>query len=93
MSSQTGSDPRSQAGVAVRPLTGPHHGNTLAAWVMVGIMSVGAVIAAVGVSMWNLPVSIVGAVIVAVGLIAGKVLSLAGYGAHRAPGAGDPGRH
>jgi hypothetical protein len=60
--------------------TGSHHGNSVAAWTMVLILMLGALVVSVGISLANLTVVIVGVVIAVVGLIAGKVLSLAGYG-------------
>jgi hypothetical protein len=59
---------------------GAHHGNSVAAWTMVLIVMLGALVVSVGISMGNLTVDIVGVVIVVVGLVVGKVLSLAGYG-------------
>jgi hypothetical protein len=60
--------------------TASHHGNSPAAWTMVLIVMLGTLVASVGVAVASLTVVIVGAVIVVIGLIAGKVLSLAGYG-------------
>jgi hypothetical protein len=57
-----------------------HHGNSPAAWTMVLIVMLGALVAAVGVAIASIVLVVVGAVIVVIGLITGKVLSLAGYG-------------
>ncbi|KRE41290.1 HGxxPAAW family protein [Knoellia sp. Soil729] len=61
-----------------------HHGNSLAAWVMVGIVLLGAAIMAVGFVIPSLAVIIGGAVVMVIGLIAGKVLALAGHGVNGA---------
>lgn len=60
----------------------PHddHGNTVAAWVCVGILLVAVVIMAIAVAFPNLALFIGGVVVAIVGLIAGKVLQSAGYG-------------
>jgi hypothetical protein len=47
---------------------------------MVLLLMLGALVAAVGVSVPSITLDVIGAVIVVIGLIAGKVLSLAGYG-------------
>lgn len=57
-----------------------HHGNSLAAWVMVLLLMLGALVAAIGVSVPSITLDVIGAVIVVIALIVGKVLSLAGYG-------------
>ncbi|KLU09251.1 MULTISPECIES: HGxxPAAW family protein [Kocuria] len=57
------------------------HGNTLAAWVTIGIMSVGVIVGVVGFTVGNTPVLIVGIGLVVVGLIAGAVLRSMGHGA------------
>lgn len=59
-----------------------NHGNSIAAWVGVGIMVVAFAIMAFAVAVPNVPLFIGGAVLVVVGLIVGKVLSSMGYGAH-----------
>ncbi|MGX5358299.1 HGxxPAAW family protein [Kocuria sp. KH4] len=57
------------------------HGNTLAAWVTIGIMSVGVIVGVTGFTVGNTPVLIVGIGLVVVGLIAGAVLRSMGHGA------------
>lgn len=56
------------------------HGNTLAAWVTVGIMSVGVIVGVVGFTVGSTVLLIVGIVLVVVGLIAGAVLRAMGHG-------------
>lgn len=78
------------------------HGHSTAAWTGVMIILVGAVVMALAVVFAWVAWFIVGAVIVVVGIIAGKVLAMAGYGdkastyqaAHRDGGRGAelPGR-
>jgi hypothetical protein len=57
------------------------HGNTLAAWVTVGIMSLGVIVGVVGFTIQSTVMLIVGIVLVAVGLVVGAVLSAKGHGA------------
>lgn len=58
----------------------PSHGNTIAAWTCVGILMVAAFVMALAVVLASVPLFVVGIVVAVVGLIAGKVLALAGYG-------------
>lgn len=66
----------------------PHddHGNTVAAWVMVGILLVAVVIMSIAIVFPNLALFIGGVVVAIAGLIAGKVLQSAGYGKKPAEG-------
>ncbi|HEY6742005.1 MAG TPA: HGxxPAAW family protein [Lapillicoccus sp.] len=78
------------------------HGHSTAAWTGVGIILVGSAIMALAVVFAWVGWFVVGAVVVVVGAIAGKVLAMAGYGdkastsqaAHRNGGRGAdlPGR-
>jgi hypothetical protein len=78
------------------------HGHSTAAWTGVGIILVGAVIMALAVVFASVMWFVVGAIVVVVGVIAGKVMAMAGYGdkastseaAHRSGGRGAdlPGR-
>lgn len=68
-----------------------HHGNTVAAWSAVGTIIVGCLVMAFGVGFGSVWLFVVGVVVVAAGVVVGKVLSLAGYGKPR-PGADDHGR-
>ena len=56
------------------------HGHSVAAWTAVGIMLVGSAIASIAVVRANLLLGIIGAVVIVVGAIAGKVMAMAGYG-------------
>ena len=78
------------------------HGHSVAAWTAVVVILVGSVVMSLAVVFPSLTWFIIGAVIVVLGIIAGKVLAMAGYGdkastyqaAHRAGGRGAelPGR-
>ena len=57
------------------------HGHSMAAWTGVGIILLGTAIAAVAVALPNLVVGIIGAVVIIAGVVAGKLMSMAGYGA------------
>ena len=57
------------------------HGHSVASWTAVGIILLGSLIAAVGVLLPNLALGIVGGVVIVLGVVSGKVLSMAGYGA------------
>lgn len=57
------------------------HGHSIAAWTSVGIILVGVVVTSIAIVMANVPLAIVGAVVIVLGAIAGKVLAMAGYGA------------
>ena len=78
------------------------HGHSVAAWTAVVVILVGSVVMSLAVVFPSLTWFLIGAVIVVLGIIAGKVLAMAGYGdkastyqaAHRAGGRGAelPGR-
>lgn len=57
-----------------------HHGRSLAAWVLVGLMLVGAALICLSLPLAMKAMTVVGIGFVVVGLIAGKVLAMAGYG-------------
>jgi hypothetical protein len=57
------------------------HGHSVAAWAAVGILIVAAAIMSAAVIWPNLWLFIGGAALAVVGVVAGKVLSMAGYGA------------
>ncbi|WP_034801785.1 HGxxPAAW family protein [Intrasporangium oryzae] len=56
------------------------HGHSVAAWTAVGIILLGSAIASVAVLLPSMALGIVGAVVIVLGAVAGKVLSMAGYG-------------
>lgn len=60
----------------------PHtnHGNTIASWAMLGIITLGFIVAAIGFDISSTPIFVVGVAIMLIGLVAGLVLRAAGYG-------------
>lgn len=58
------------------------HGHSVAAWTAVGIILLGSAIASVAVILPNLLLGIVGAIVIIAGAVAGKVMSMAGYGSN-----------
>lgn len=56
------------------------HGHSIAAWTLVCIVLVGCIVVSVAVVIASVVVGIIGAVVIIIGVIAGKVLSMAGYG-------------
>jgi hypothetical protein len=66
------------------------HGHSVAAWAGVGIILVGSAVAAWGVAIASTLVFVIGIVICVAGAVAGKVLSLAGYGAKTLDGPDTP---
>lgn len=76
------------------------HGHSLAAWTGVGVVMLGSLVMSLAVVFPSVLFFVVGAVVVVLGGVAGKVMSMAGYGAHeakastrggRANGAREPG--
>jgi len=66
----------------------PHesHGNSVAAWTAVSIIALGFLLGTVAVVARIPAFYVVGAVVVVLGAIAGKVLSAMGFGASGRPG-------
>lgn len=62
-----------------------NHGNTVAAWTAVGILTVAALIMSIAVVVTSVIMFVVGGVIAVAGVVTGKVLSHAGYGAKPPP--------
>ena len=69
------------------------HGNSVAAWTTVGILIVASAIMSVAVLFPNLWLFIGGVALAVVALVAGKVLSMAGYGAAQRDAELDPSIH
>ena len=57
-----------------------HHGNTVAAWVLVAIVAVASVVSTLAVILGNWPMFWGGIGLAVVGAIVGKVLQALGYG-------------
>lgn len=85
-------DNSAQVAASYLPPAAPpsNHGHTLAAWFTTIVVVVGALVAGVATCLAAVPVVWVGGVIVAVGLVGGKILSAAGHGQ---PAAGTPTGH
>lgn len=57
------------------------HGHSVAAWTGVVVIILGGAIASIGVALLSTWLFVVGLVVALIGAIAGKVLSMAGFGA------------
>lgn len=66
------------------------HGHSVAAWTMVGFLMLGSLLVAFGVAFGRHSLDIIGLVVCALGLAAGKVLSNAGFGAPALHAPGNP---
>lgn len=62
------------------------HGNSVAAWTAVTMIMLGSLVMSVGVAIPRLWVGIAGGVLVVGGALAGKILSVAGFGVSGRPG-------
>jgi hypothetical protein len=71
------------------------HGHSIAAWTAVAVILVGSAVASLAVVLTNTALFVIGLVICVLGAVAGKVLSLAGYGAVtvNGPHTPDSGKH
>ncbi|MFZ1362312.1 MAG: HGxxPAAW family protein [Candidatus Nanopelagicales bacterium] len=58
----------------------PHDGNTPAAWTAVIIMIVASAIGAWGLAVGAMPIFWLGVILVIVGVVAGKVMAMMGFG-------------
>ena len=66
------------------------HGHSVAAWTGVGVILFGSALASWGVAVASTALFVIGLVICVLGAVAGKVLSLAGYGATTLSGPDTP---
>jgi len=57
-----------------------HDGHSLAAWTAVGILLVASFLICLAVVLKSMPMAVVGVVLVVVGMAAGKILAMAGFG-------------
>lgn len=60
-----------------------NHGNSVAAWTAVGVLIVAAIVMCAAVVWPNRGLFIAGVVLAVVGVVAGKVLAMAGFGADK----------
>ncbi|KQU68520.1 MULTISPECIES: HGxxPAAW family protein [unclassified Phycicoccus] len=61
------------------------HGHSVAAWTAVGVLLVGTAVMALAVAIANVPLFFVGVGVCVVGVVLGKVLGMAGFGAKDVP--------
>jgi multisubunit Na+/H+ antiporter MnhG subunit len=66
------------------------HGHSIAAWTAVGIILIGSAVASWAVVVPSTALFVIGLVICVLGAVAGKVLSMAGYGAKTIDGVDTP---
>ncbi|MEP6649342.1 MAG: HGxxPAAW family protein [Lapillicoccus sp.] len=69
-----------ESGASAHPDEHERHGHSFAAWTAVGIILAGSVVMSLAVVFPSLLWFVIGAIVVVVGGIAGKVLAMAGYG-------------
>jgi hypothetical protein len=67
------------------------HGHSIAAWAGVGIILVGAALASWAVWDRSVPLFVIGLAICVVGVVVGKLLGMAGYGAVKQAPPGEAG--
>ncbi|HEV7196006.1 MAG TPA: HGxxPAAW family protein [Pedococcus sp.] len=66
------------------------HGHSVAAWTGVLVILVGSALASLAVVITNVPLFVVGIVVCILGVVAGKLLSMAGYGTKVVDGPDSP---
>ena len=57
-----------------------NEGHSIAAWTAVGILLLASFLICLGIVLKSTPLAVVGVVLVVVGMAAGKVLAMAGFG-------------
>lgn len=80
-------EPAGPAAAGTQQVAAQHdaHGQSVASWTAVGIIVLGALIMAIAVVITTVWVFVVGAVVVVLGAVAGKVLSAMGFGVSGRP--------
>ncbi len=86
-------EPNPGAGRNYLPPSSPPHneGNTVAAWVTVVLVVLGALVASLAIVFALVPLAWVGAGIVVLGLVAGRVLKMLGLGQPAGPASHESG--
>lgn len=56
------------------------HGNSVAAWTLVGVSLIGFLVGTIGFSLHNVPVLVAGCIVVVLGFASGWVMKKLGYG-------------
>jgi len=62
----------------------PGHGNSVAAWTAVSVITLGTLISAIAFPLTSVWVFWAGVVVIVLGVLAGKVLAMMGFGVHGA---------
>lgn len=68
------------AGNGAHPGHGNSHGNTPAAWTAVTVIFIGTLISGIAVVATSVPMFVVGCVVIALGCVAGKIMSVMAKG-------------
>jgi hypothetical protein len=58
------------------------HGHSLASWTLVGLVLVGSFVLCLAIVVTNVPLAVIGGVVMVLGLVLGRVLQMAGFGVH-----------
>jgi hypothetical protein len=58
------------------------HGHSLASWTLVGLLLVGSFVLCLAIVVTNVPLAVIGGVVMVLGLVLGRVLQMAGFGVH-----------
>jgi hypothetical protein len=59
------------------------HGHSLASWTLVGLELAGTFMICLAIVITNIPLAVIGGVFCVVGLVAGRLLQMAGFGVHQ----------
>jgi hypothetical protein len=59
------------------------HGHSLASWTLVGLELAGTFMISLAIVIKNIPVAVIGGVFCVLGLVAGRLLQMAGFGVHQ----------
>jgi hypothetical protein len=58
------------------------HGHSLASWTLVGVELVGTFVICLAIVLKSIPLAVIGGVVCVIGLVAGRLLQMAGFGVH-----------
>jgi hypothetical protein len=82
MATQGSARPATTGASAATDAHDESHGHSLASWTLVALILVGTFLISLAIVITNLPIAIFGGIITVLGLIAGRVLQMAGFGVH-----------
>jgi hypothetical protein len=82
MATQGSARPATTGAAAAADAHDESHGHSLASWTLVALILVGSFLISLGIVITNVPIAVIGAVICVLGLIAGRLLQMAGFGVH-----------